>query len=232
MVGFTAEGEVPSAVRPDRRRDGHRPSQVLQRPTLFDVQLDIHADTVGERVVGAEVFRVAACVAAAHRRAWFRRCPATASARSTVSAPVLSCDPTQATPNRAPSSSANATTATGMTGAIPRARTKIDRMERRHHAEGPVERTAVGYRVEVRSGDECTLGVSAPTRGHPPGPRVAVAVLFDCHAATLRFGGEPFAQREIGGVPGESAIAAGGRFATDVEDRLPQGVEVGIEVHY
>ena len=42
----------------------------------------------------------------------------------------------------------------------------------------------------------------------------------------LRFAGEPLAQREIGGGPGESAIAAGGRFAADVEDRLPQGIEV------
>jgi hypothetical protein len=109
---------------------------------------------------------------------------------------------------------------------------EIDRVERRHHAQRPVERTAVGYRVEVRSGDEGTLGVAAPTGGHPPGPHVAVAVLLDSQAATLRFGGEPFAQREIGCRPCESAIAAGGGFAADVEDRLPQRIKVGIEVHY
>ncbi len=44
-------------------------------------------------------------------------------ARSALNAPLDSCDPTQATPNRAPSSSENATTATGTVGTTPRART-------------------------------------------------------------------------------------------------------------
>jgi hypothetical protein len=55
MVGFTAEGEVPSAVRPDRRRDGHRLTQIDERPALFDMELDVDADAIDQRVVGAEM---------------------------------------------------------------------------------------------------------------------------------------------------------------------------------
>ncbi|SLJ79541.1 Uncharacterised protein [Mycobacteroides abscessus subsp. abscessus] len=37
---------------------------------------------------------------------------------------MLNCDPTQATPNRAPSSSENAVTATGRVGTVPRSRSR------------------------------------------------------------------------------------------------------------
>ena len=69
------KGEVPSAVRPDRRGDGHRPPQILQRPALLDMKLHIHTDTVGERVIGTEVIRTATRVRRASARG-FRRCRA------------------------------------------------------------------------------------------------------------------------------------------------------------
>ena len=164
MVGLTAEGEVPSAVRPDRRGHGDRPAQVLQRPALFDVKLDIHTDAFGERVVGADAGPGGGPRSRSASASVVPSLSRSASARSAVNAPVLSCDPTHATPNRAPSSSANATTAIGMTGATPRARTRSTAWNADTTPEWPVERATVGHRVEVRSGDECAPGVAAPTR--------------------------------------------------------------------
>ena len=105
---------------------------------------------------------------------------------SALNAPVDSWEPTHATPNRAPSSSENATTATGTRGTTPRSRTIVDGGERRHHAQWPVEGAAVGHGVQVRAGDEGAARIAGPARRHPPRPQVAVAVLLDVHAALLR----------------------------------------------
>ena len=121
VVAHAAERELPPAVRPDRR--GHRDGLVhqIQRASLFDVQFDVDTDALGQVRVGAEVRRIRGRRQSAPRPAWCRRRRAASARASGVTDPVDSCDPTQATPKRPPSSSENATTATGIRGTTPRA---------------------------------------------------------------------------------------------------------------
>ena len=158
---------LPSPVKSSR----HRPcgqialatptgaSSVDQRAALLDVQLDEGADA-GRAGPGPAppAGRRRPCASA-------KRDPvAVAQRRRAVAgsiAPVSSREPRQATPNRAPSSSANAATADRPGRGDARGAQLVDGEERADDAERPVVRPAVRHRVEVAAGD-------APRR-RPPG---------------------------------------------------------------
>ena len=61
--------------------------------------------------------------------------------------------PMQATPNRAPSSSTQLTTAAGRSGLQPLPAEFLDRQETRYNAQRPVEGAAVRDAVQVAAGD-------------------------------------------------------------------------------
>ncbi len=77
-------------------------------------------------------------------------------------------------PNLDPSSSANATTATGRDGVTPCGLEPGDGRQRRRHAERAVERAAAGHRVEVAADGDRAVAAGAPVR-----PDVAVPIELD-----------------------------------------------------
>ena len=60
MIGRTAEDELPTTVRPDRRCDGDGPVEEIERAALLDVQFDVDTDPPQDLLVDAEVLGVAA----------------------------------------------------------------------------------------------------------------------------------------------------------------------------
>ncbi len=134
VVRLAAEREVPAPVRPDGDATATGRVDEIERPALLDVQFDEDADAVRP--------------GAGRRRAASGSAPAPGSsprpsvtpstsrsprAWSALRAPVDNCEPMQATPNRAPSSSENATTADrDAAGDTPRSRSDVDRGERGH----------------------------------------------------------------------------------------------------
>ena len=97
--------------------------------------------------------------------------------------PAASREPTQARPKRAPSSSPKLTTASGV-GARPPAPQHVQGGEGGHHAERPVEGTAVRHGVQVRPGDDGSPAAGSPRQAHwlplrsatrTRGPRAAAA---------------------------------------------------------
>ena len=80
---------------------------------------------------------------------------------------MISREPAQATPKRAPSSSPKLTTPIGRAGVNPLLAQGIQRGEGRHDTERAVERAAVGHRVEVRADHDAGPSVSgSPRQAH------------------------------------------------------------------
>ena len=117
-------------------------------------------------------------------------------------------DPAQATPNRAPSSSAKLTTPTGRAGHEAVVPQLVDRRERPDDTERAVEGPTVGHRVEVRADDDA--GVAGGDRGirvAPPGPLVAHPVGREVEPTVGALAGEPLAQVVVLAGPGEAVVA-------------------------
>ncbi len=148
-------------------------SVIGQRPALLDVQLDVRrrcrpaARRPGRGSPGPGP-------AALHRRGQSSRRPRRSgpAPAPASSCPVISRDPAQATPNRAPSSSAKLAIATGLAGVTSRgARSTSTAAKEETTPSGPSNAPPSGHRVQVRAGDD-----GAWPSGPPPGPLVAVAV--------------------------------------------------------
>ena len=198
VVGLAAEGESPAAVRPDRR--GDRDRSVRPDPVRGPARREARRTPQRAQQDRGPRRRARGCgpPPTVRRPGCCRRRRAGSAHVRRRARPVDSCDPTHATPNRAPSSSENATTATGTAGLTPSRAQEVDRGERRDDTQWAVECPTVGNRVQMRAGDEGADGITGPPRWHPPRPEVAVAVLFHRHARAARLAGEPFPQREIG----------------------------------
>ena len=139
-------GQMPSATRPRRRgRPARGPARRAARRTRRSGQ---------QLLVGAEPRRVEPGRRPSPRPGSHRRRRAAPARRPASIAPVSSRLPRQATPNRPPSSSENAATATGRAGREPAPAELVDRRERGHHAERAVEGPAVRDRVQVAAGDD------------------------------------------------------------------------------
>src|SRR6476469_4252967 len=140
-----------------------------------------------------------------------------ARALSALNAPVDSWEPTHATPNLAPSSSENATTATGTRGAPPRSRTISMAAKADTTPSGPSNAPPSG--TESR----CEPVTNAPV-GSPDQPG---GVHHDIHATLGAAAGEPLPQRQVGVRPCVAPVPAGGGMPADVQNRRPEGVERG-----
>ena len=132
VVGLAGEVEPPPAVRPDRA--GHRRPARPGRPSaaaLLDVQLDERADPAQQRP-GRGPSRPGR---RRRRQRLGERHPVAVAQRAArgpaSSAPVSSREPEAGTPNRAPSSSAKAATASGRAGVTPRGAQLVDGEEAR-----------------------------------------------------------------------------------------------------
>lgn len=122
VVGLAVEVEPPAAVRPDRGRDADR--LVLgQVAALLDVELHEGADPTEPRRVGAD--RGGVLTGPLHG---VRQPDPVGVAQLEgllgVSTPAASREPTQATPNRAPSSSPKLTIASGLVNRASRSRSR------------------------------------------------------------------------------------------------------------
>ncbi len=135
-----------------------------------------------------------------------------ARALSALSAPVTSCEPAHAMPNRAPSSSAKLPTTTGRLGVNPSARSRSTAANDETTPSGP------SYAPPSGTESRCEPISSASVAAAPPGELVAVAVLDELHAARRRLAGEPLAQLHVGIGPREPPIAAGPRIPPDGSD--------------
>ena len=144
-----------------------------------------------------------------------RRRRAARRARSAVIAPVSSREPAQATPNRAPSSSTKLTTPIGRAGVKPFRAQGID-APRRQIPRRAARRT---HRRRAPSRDGCRRRRLAPCScpGRPTRP-TGCRLRSTSTVKPARRGrrGEPLAQGEIGGRPGEPVVPAGGG-PSDVE---------------
>ena len=211
--------EPPPAVRPDRRRDGDRPVEVDQTAALFDVQFDEGGDPAQRCGVTSDVVRVAA---RAPDRFGHRDAVLVGQCAGAVGVEGAGDQP------RAAAGNAEAGTflvaevddpdRTG--GPEPLVPQGIHGQQRRHHTERPVERAAVGHRVQVRAADDTGRLV----RVTPPGPLVPGRVLDEVEPARGALVGEPVAQRAVLVRPGESPVSTGGR-PTDRRELRPQTVE-------
>ena len=196
-------------------------------PALLDVQLDER-----RRPGAAPRRRGPACAGSRPARvsasAMLTPSPsASARARSGASAPVISRDPAQATPNRAPSSSPNTATPSGRAGTNPPRAQGVDGGERGDDAERPVEGAAVGHGVQVRAEDD-TRAASVRWRSvgiAPPGPEVAGPVVDEVEPPGGRLAGEPLPQVGVLARPGEAPVAAGARMPPDPGEVGPHPVE-------
>ena len=171
-------------------------SEVDQAAALLDVQLD-EARRCGaasrRRGRAGRGSRPGRCHRLGQRRRRRRR---SGPARSVgVSAPVSSREPAQATPNRAPSSSAKLTTPIGRAGSNPRvAQQRRARRRRDTTPSGPSNAPPSG--TESRCDPTTTPGPSRrgrPTR--PTGCRCGRVV--SVQPARGRLAGEPLAQRRV-----------------------------------
>ena len=123
VVRLAAERELPAPVRPDGRRDGDR--AVDADPARGPARRAVRRRRRRDRPAADRRRDARACgpPSSSPRPSvtpWMSRSP---RAFSALNAPVDSWEPTHATPNRAPSSSEKATTATGTRGTTPRSRT-------------------------------------------------------------------------------------------------------------
>ena len=147
-------------------------------------------------------------------------------ARSAASAPVITRDPAQATPNRAPSSSVKFT--------IPRGRRRsgaggpqaVEGQEGADHTERTVVRAAVGNAVQVGAGDHTRSRV----RVTPPGPLVPHPVGGEVQSPPGRLTGEPLTEDVVLGGEGVATVAPGPRVASDVGQLGPLPVEPAADV--
>ena len=92
--------------------------------------------------------------------------------------------------------------------------------QRGRDPERSVVAPAVGDRIQVAAGDDGILPGRVPRT--PPGPQVAVAVLFHGQAEAVRLAGEPGPALGVGRGPGVAAVAGGPRVAAQRLQLPPQ----------
>ena len=228
VVGLAGEVEAPAPVRPDVAGDGDRRAEVDERAPLLDVQLDERADPTQGLLVRSELVRVAAgraqglgvggAVGVGEREGPLGGQLAGQDPGAGAGDPEAGALLVDEVDHRQGHVGRNAGRAQG-----------VDGRERRDHAEGSVEGTAVGHRVQVRADrDPGTAGRHRVVDGAgavpPPGPLVADAVDGEVQAAAGALGGEPLAQGQVLGGPGEPPVAARRRPPHRLE-LGPHGVE-------
>src|SRR5438034_858109 len=117
-----------------------------------------------------------------------------------------------ATPMAAPiGASARPCSTCSSTNAPSRASRSSSGPSRLGSAPAAVVAPAVGDRVQVAAGDDGILPTRVPRT--PPGPQVAVTVLFHGQAEAVRLAGEPVPAPGVGRGPGVAAVAGGPRVA-------------------
>ena len=162
--------EPPPAVRPDplRRSRSPRPGPPARGPARCAVPRTRRCPRPG-RGPGPGP-RGRARRRSSPRRTWCRRSrPAPGPWPGSI-APASSRLPRQATPNRPPSSSQNAATASGRTGGTPRSAQQVDRGERGHDPERAVVGAAVRHRVQVTPGHDRRCRPARRARATRAGP--------------------------------------------------------------
>jgi hypothetical protein len=202
VVGFAREVQSPPAVRPDRaaHADGG-----LERAPLFDVQFDEDADALEELRVRADQGRVQAL--GRHGLG-----PAHAVAVAQVAGPgrvdraghqprpeARDAEPRALLLGEDP----NAQGAAGRHTALAQ---QVDRRQRRHDAQRPVEGAAVRHRVQVAAGGD---RAGRRSRAVPPGPQVAVPVTAGPKAPFQRMIFKPVTAGRVRFGPGEPPVPAG-----------------------
>ena len=224
VVRLAAERELPAPVRPDGRSDGDRAVDEIQCAALLDVQFDEDADAVGQPRVGAEVLGPAARLR--HRLAQGHTVDVAQPAGllgAQRTGGQLGADARDAEPR--PLLVGEGDHRDGNPRHHAALADDVDGREGGHHTQRPVERAAVGHRIQVRARHERVGRIAGPARRHPPRPQIAVAVLLDIHAALGGAAGEPLPQGQIGVRPCVAAVAPGRGVPADVQDRRPEGVE-------
>ncbi len=142
----------------------------LEHRPLLDVELEIGAESVAPRGALADPLELDPVLGERPPRSCCPRASVRPRTEPGSSVPAKAELPNRLRPNRAPSSSAQSTSASGRGGRRAGLGPGPEDAERRHHAERAVEPAAVGDRVEVRAERQRRrLGVGSLE----PGPEVA-----------------------------------------------------------
>ena len=209
-------------MRPDRGADGDGPVELVEAAPLFDVELEVGPDPGEHLRVGAHVRGLVP--GRGHR---LGHGDAVGVDEGAGAVGVERAGEDSRTGAGDPEAGAllvgEVRDGQRTAGDEPVRAQRVERGEGGDDAEGAVESAAVGDGVEVRAEDD--PGPALGERGVGvlgPGPLVPRAIDDDGHPPALGRPLEPFAQRVVGGGPGEAVVAAGACVAPDVAQVVPE----------